>query len=575
MSNYQVGVNLVEGKALNPIDGISTAVTGIIGNFERGPMNKATLVTNMTQFERTFGTKPLSGTTSWYSVKAFFAKAGKGTLYVVRVAGTSKAKATVTLVDRESSPANALQVDAASEGTWGNGLAVVIADSPILSTTYASDITSGDTSAVLTSIEGLEVGSDISITDGANTEYVRITAIETASNTVHWSGGLTNGYLATDEDNAVVSMEFGISVYVNNILTETWTGLSLNADVSFYVEKKVTSTLIACTDVLASKTDSYEDLPAVASATDLTGGHDGMTDVVGSDYSGSQAAKSGVYAFDAVDNLFRFACPNPKLTDVDAEAALEGVIQACLDYTNARVTCQYYADVPYGKSVANAKAFAAQFTGRRLVFAWPWLVVRENATNVYLPPSTFVLGAAVEKDYRRGVHKNIGNETLPYAIDLEYKVSRAEGEELNNYGVNTVREFVPGGIKIYGGRTMSTLTSFRFVHYSELWNFIGRSLEVATQDVPFEPNDETLWKGVVRRIEAFLSNQQAKRALFDASNPGGRAFVVKMDSENNPVDQVALGIAMCEVEYVPTGTAEKFVVKLTSSPMGLTLTTSA
>jgi len=44
-----------------------------------------------------------------------------------------------------------------------------------------------------------------------------------------------------------------------------------------------------------------------------------------------------------------------------------------------------------------------------------------------------------------------------------------------------------------------------------------------------------------------------------------------MNSSNNPNDQIALGIAVVEVEYVPVGTAEKFVIKLTSSPMGLSV----
>jgi len=233
------------------------------------------------------------------------------------------------------------------------------------------------------------------------------------------------------------------------------------------------------------------------------------------------------------------------------------------------VTCMYYSDIPYGKSVTEATTWAAQFTGRRLVFFWPWVKVYESSTNIWLPPSSFVLGVSVEKDYRRGVHKNPGNELLPYTIDLEYFVSRAEGETLNDVGVNTIRQFTPGGIKTYGGRTMSTLTAFRFIHYSELWNYIGRSLEIATQDVPFEPNNKTTWEGIKRRVNAFMANLWRQGALY---YQGQQPWVIKMDDENNPTAQVALGIATCEIEYVPTGTIEKFQVKLTSSPAGLTLT---
>ena len=46
---------------------------------------------------------------------------------------------------------------------------------------------------------------------------------------------------------------------------------------------------------------------------------------------------------------------------------------------------------------------------------------------------------------------------------------------------------------------------------------------------------------------------------------------VIMDATINPPDQIALGIAKCNVEYVPVGTAEKFVVEITSSPSGLSV----
>jgi len=44
-----------------------------------------------------------------------------------------------------------------------------------------------------------------------------------------------------------------------------------------------------------------------------------------------------------------------------------------------------------------------------------------------------------------------------------------------------------------------------------------------------------------------------------------------MDATNNPPDQVALGIAQVDIEYVPAATAEKFVITLTSSPAGLSV----
>jgi len=572
MANENVGVNLVEGQALSPVSGVSTAVSGIIGNFVKGPLNVATLVTSMTDFMNKFGSAPPSqGANSWYSVKAFFSKAGNSSLYIVRVASSTAAKATYTFQDQQGTPANTLKVDAINEGAWGNALSVDVDLYNILTTAPSESTGETPTSAKLVSIDGIEVGSYVFFDEGANEEYVVVTSIDTANKQINWSGALTNSYTTAA---IVTTREFELKVYENNILVETWSGLSMNDNVSFFCESVVNgaSNYIMVTDQKASDTD-YQDQPnATASAISLASGVDGLSDVTGSDYAGAQANKTGVYAFDDVPGLFRFACPHPILTDADIPAAYITLVQAMLTYADSRVTVQYYGDVPYNQSVANVVTFAGNFAGRRASLWFPWCKVVESSIDKWVPPSGFVLGAAAAKDYRRGVHKSIGNEQLTYATDLKYHVSTAEGEILNDAKVNTIRKFVGGGIRTYGGRTLSGTTAWRFVNHSELWNYIAASLVTATQDVPFEPNDAILWKSVKRRIEAFLANEQKKGALFDAANPTAPAYTVLMDSTINPPDQIALGIAKCQVEYVPTGTAEKFVMEITSSPSGLSIT---
>jgi len=568
MSNEHVGINVIEGVTLSPISGISTAITGIIGTFKKGPLNKATLVTSLAQFERTFGTAPAPGSTSYYSVKAFFAKAGNAPLYIVRVAGSTVLKASYTAVDRQGSPASTLKIEAKTEGLWGNGISIKILDNVILSTKPAVTISAAATEATLVATEGLEIGSDLKFYNGTQTEYKRLTNVDHAAKKVYWTGGLTYAY--TTVNGVITSMEFSIEVYWNGVLTESLTGFSMNNAVSFHIVKKLSSNYIIATDLKTTDT-AYTDLPAVISTPQvLASGNDGLSGILAANYVGTQSAKTGVYAFDAVPDLFRFACPNPLLTDSVPATAYEQLVQSLLDYANLRGTVEFYGDIPYGNSVTNALAFGQKFVGRRLCFFWPWLKVVESGLDAWLPPSTFALGAAVDKDYKRGVHKNIGNETIAYATALEYDVSVAEGEVLNDGSVNTIRSMTGRGIVIYGGRCRSAVTAFRFLNFSEYWNYIAKSLELNTQDVPFEPNNMTLWKTVVRRISAFLANEQKRGALFDANNPTGPAYAVVMDATNNPADQVALGIARVQVEYVPTGTAEKFIIELTSSPTGLT-----
>jgi phage tail sheath protein FI len=478
------------------------------------------------------------------------------------VASSTAAKGTKTIQDRQGAPANTIKIDAKNEGAWGNNISVEIATDHLLTTTLASDTAATPTQAILTSVGGLEVGSDLHFSEGVNDEYARLIAVDIPNKTVIWSGALTNTYTAADA--TVESMEFKITVYHNGVEVESHPNLSMNDEVTFFCEKLVVSNYIAVTDLKAVDTD-YQDLPAVTTPPEaLASGADGLSDVVASDYQGVQASKSGVYAFDNVPDLFRFCCPNPLLTDVDPAAAYQSLVQSLLDYANNRVTVDYWMDVPFAKTVTQAKTFGELFESMRLEAFFPWPKLYHNGLPVYFPPSSLCLGACVLKDSQVGVHKNPGNEPLPLAIDLEYHVSVAEGETLNNAGINTLRRIPGRGIRLYGGRTRSAETRWRFIHVAELWMYLGRSIEQGTQDVIFEPNDELLWKSLKRRIGDLLATEHRRGAIKNN-------YQIIMDSSNNPQDQIALGLANIEVEYVPVGTVEKLVISLKSSPSGLSV----
>jgi hypothetical protein len=74
------------------IEGVPTSTAGFIGPCHKGPIRKATLVTSLADFERTYGSgrrlrldsgAPTSRYT-WHAVRAFFKEGGRR-LYVARV----------------------------------------------------------------------------------------------------------------------------------------------------------------------------------------------------------------------------------------------------------------------------------------------------------------------------------------------------------------------------------------------------------------------------------------------------------------------------------------------------------
>jgi len=570
MGNYKVGVNVIEGKSISPIAGMATNVSAIIGNFEKGAVNTPTLVGSMADFISKFGDKPATGTTGWLSVKGFYESMGNGfaPLYIVRIASDSATASSKMLVDQNGTPANTLKVEASSPGTWGDNLQIAVNQDNYLTTSPAVNIDASAESATLKSVSNLQIGSYIQFDNGSQQEIVQLTGVNSATKEIAWSGGLTYAY--TTANGTITSLEFEIVVYKNGFEVERWPNLSIVDTVDHYCETIINgnSNYITVTDQKVSDVDE-NDIPATLIKTSLTGGDDGLDDVEGSDYEGVQASKTGIYALDGIPNLTRFCIPNPELTDVDADAAYQSLVQAGIDYAESRSTVMFYFDVPAGKTPTEAVTFRNNFESKNAALFYPWLTVNAFNAETDVPPSSFALGAAVKKDYVRGIHKNIGNTKLAWAIGLEYDLSVAEAETTNDANICNIRAFAGSGIRVYGGRTLSNETAWRFIHYKEIWNYIASSIMASTQPFVFETNDLGTWQAVKRVLTVFLTNETRKGVLADPSNPGNLPFTVVCDETVNPSGDVALGIMHAVVEYVPVSTAEKFVVTLTSSPLGL------
>lgn len=127
MARLHPGVYIEEvSSGVRPIEGVSTSTAAFLGKAELGDIGKAVLVTSLQEFQKKYGSF-LNDSFLAHGVYQFFNNGGK-TCYIVRIAGTGARAADIALKDRKGSPAKTLTVRAASEGTWGNKLDIVIAD---------------------------------------------------------------------------------------------------------------------------------------------------------------------------------------------------------------------------------------------------------------------------------------------------------------------------------------------------------------------------------------------------------------------------------------------------------------
>ncbi len=200
-------------------------------------------------------------------------------------------------------------------------------------------------------------------------------------------------------------------------------------------------------------------------------------------------------------------------------------------------------------------------------YYFPWIKVYDPYKGeVYQPPSGFMAGIYARSDAERGVHKAPANELVRGALGLRYYITRGEQEGLNPKGINVIREFPNRGIRVWGARTISSDPAWRYINVRRLFNMVEQTIEIGTQWVVFEPNDERLWKRVTRDISAFLLRLWRQGALFGKTPE--QAFYVKCDEETNPPEVVDAGQLIIEIGLAPVKPAEFVIFRVGQMPSG-------
>jgi phage tail sheath protein FI len=201
---------------------------------------------------------------------------------------------------------------------------------------------------------------------------------------------------------------------------------------------------------------------------------------------------------------------------------------------------------------------------------WPWLQVYDPASGIldptstgyqYVPPSGHMAGIYARVDTHRGVHKAPANEVVRGALNLRYRLSRADQAGLNPRGVNAIRD-LNGNIRVWGARTLGGDANgeWKYLNVRRLFLFLRESIDEGTQWVVFEPNDMTLWAKISRNVTAFLTNVWRNGALLGATPE--EAFYVKCDAETNPPEVRDLGMVVTEIGVAVVRPAEFVIFRI-------------
>lgn len=198
-------------------------------------------------------------------------------------------------------------------------------------------------------------------------------------------------------------------------------------------------------------------------------------------------------------------------------------------------------------------------------FYFPWIKIINPLTNqeTVIPPSGHITGIYAATDIKRGVHKAPANVAVAGATGLQFNIPKDEQDLLNPRGVNCLRALPGRGIRVWGARTLSTNTLWKYINLRRLSIFLEESIAKGTQWVVFEPNDHRLWARVRQTITQFLTVVWRDGAIKGTTAED--AFFVKCDRTTMTQDDIDNGRMVCCIGFAPVKPAEFVIFRVTQS----------
>lgn len=491
-----------------PIEGVGTAVAAFLGLAAQGPFNTPTLVTNWSQFTRTFGGY-VDESYLAHAVFGYFNNGG-GSCYIVRLGDDGAAPPTrgavAELPSAEDPSAMVYRIKAKEAGPAGNEITVVV--------------------------EHLEDA------EGAEDEDAGIRLVVRRGSTEESFEGLTHGGAAQN-----------VAALVN--ATSTLIQLEEVGRASATKRRPAAGSYVLSGGGTAEL--------ARLSSEDYIGSPEQRTGF------GSLQAVDEITMLCVPDLM---AAYESQLLDIDGVQAVQ---QAMIDHCEGMGDRMAILDAPPAFTAQQVKEWRvdkARYDAKQAALYWPWIRVFDPARgrNVSVPPCGHVAGIWSRSDDTRGVHKAPANEVVRGALDLDVIVTRGEHDQLNPEGINVIRAFPGRGIRIWGARTLSSDASWRYINVRRLFNYLEESIIEGTQWVVFEPNDHDLWQRIRRTVTSFLLGMWRNGALFGITPD--QAFYVKCDEETNPPDVVESGQVVIELGVSVVKPAEFVVFRVQQFPGG-------
>jgi len=300
----------------------------------------------------------------------------------------------------------------------------------------------------------------------------------------------------------------------------------------------------------------------------LEGGNDSIATLSNSTYIGNDSNtpenRTGLHSLRNVEDISIVACPGR--TNAEIQNAL--IIHCELMRYRFAVLD---GSKPPRDALADIQTQRQQYDTKYAALYHPWLLVPDPfPTNLAriadypLPPSGHVVGVYARTDIDRGVHKAPANEVVRGITGLQRTLNKGEQDILNPFpvNINVIRDFRTNnrGIRVFGGRVITSDPDWKYVNVRRLLIFIEASIDRGLQWVVFEPNAEPLWARVRRSISNFLTGVWRDGALEGTKVE--EAFFVKCDRTTMTQADIDNGRLIVLIGVAPVKPAEFVIIRI-------------
>jgi len=537
------------------IEGVGTSTAGFVGMAVKGP-SKGTpvLITNYASFLRSFGGYLSEFTHGEYrylagAVEHFFANGGTR-CYVMRVVAPGAASAVLDT--------KLLQFSTANEGIWGNRIHINISSVAKKKMQLTEKMEERVYKAKST--DGFLEGDIVQFKD----TYNRIVTIfdDVVTFEKEFAEDPVDAERVPKKNLYLLETEIQVR-YEGEV--EQYTGLSFNITSPNYIESRMKRSELV--QVVAKPfAEAGNPVEAVlgegktAGTLVLAGGSDGSIAAVNAGtfigQDNGPGSRTGIQAFIENDQISMLSVPGITMPDV-----VVALVAHCENLKNRFAVLDMPKDLIKTDDLI---AYREMIDSTYAAMYHPWIQAFDRSTQKagYFPPSGAIMGIYARTDITRGVHKAPANETV-MCTDLSVNYNKGEQDILNPVGINLIRKLPGQGIRVWGARTASSNSAYKYVNVRRLFIYVEESIKANTNWVVFEPNDNTLWTRVNITISSFLNTLWRGGMLAGASPE--ESYFVEIGPSTMTQDDINNGRLICNIGIAPSRPAEFVIFRVTQN----------